>query len=326
MSGRTRHGALFIGFLSGVLLAGCRADPTARSGEEAGTPDNPWVIGMSQADSAEPWRAQMNADLRAAADKHPNLKLVVEDARNRSSTQQDQVRDLIRRGIDLLIISPNEAEPLTRPVNEALDAGIPVIVLDRPIESDRVACFIGADNAQIGRQAGEYLVKLLGGKGRVVELQGLMTSAPGRDRHKGFLEGLQGSQIKIVAAADCEWIDAKARAEMTDILGRVPAIDAVFAHNDPIAYAAYLAAKDEGKGREKTIRFIGIDALDHEGLEYVRQGLLTATLEYPTGGAEAIDVALKILTDRPVPKTIVLAARVFDQDNLEQGGCVIAGR
>lgn len=324
MSDRTRCDALLIGLLGAVVLAGCRSEQAVRPDAKRGTADNPWVIGMSQCNNAEPWRVQMNNDLQAAADKHANLKLILKDAQNKSSTQQDQVREFIRQKVDLLIISPKEAKPLTRPVGEAMDAGIPVVVLDRAIEGDKYTCFIGADNIQIGRQAGKYMVKLLDGKGQIVELKGLMTSVPGQDRHKGFMEGIEGSRIKILADPDCEWLEEKAQAEMNSILSRFPKIDAVYGHNDPMAHGAYLAAKAEGKGREKGIHFIGIDALPHEGVKYVKQGILTATFEYPTGGAEAIDVALKILSGQTVPKKIVLGTRLFDKSNVDQGGEVIS--
>lgn len=313
-----------------AALAGCQkeqpAKPKTKGEKDAmskaarGTGEQPWVVGMSQCNNAEPWRVQMNADVKAAADKRPELEVIFKDAQNKSSTQQDQVREFIRQKIDLLIISPKEARPLTRPVGEAMDAGIPVIVLDRAIEGDKYTCFIGADNVKIGREAGKYMVKLLGGQGGIVELKGLMTSVPGIDRHKGFMEGIKGSKIKILADPDCEWLEEKAQAEMNSILSRFPKIDAVYGHNDPSAHGAYMAAKAEGKGREKTLKFIGIDALPHEGVKYVRQGILTATFEYPTGGKEAIDVATQILSGQKVPKKIVLDTKLFDQASLGKGG------
>jgi len=188
------------------------------------------------------------------------------------------------------------------------------------VEGDQYTCFIGADNVKIGREAGKYLVKLLGGKGKVVELKGLMTSTPGQERHKGFMEGIAGSQIEIIFDADCQWLEPIAQREMQSALARFPQIDAVYAHNDPSAHGAYLAARQEGKGREKTIKFIGIDALPHEGVRYVREGILTATFEYPTGGKEAIEVALKILKGEQVPKNITLGTRIFTKENVDKGG------
>ncbi len=225
--------------------------------------------------------------------------------------------------MDLIIISPKEAVPLTEPVAEAMKAGIPVIVLDRKIDGDNYTCFIGGDNVLIGREAGKHLVKLLGGKGKVVELKGLETSTPAGERHQGFMEGIKGSDIEIIFSADCQWLEPIAQKEMNSALSRFAQIDAVYGHNDPSAHGAYMAAKQEGKGREKTIKFIGIDALPHEGVKYVEEGILSATLEYPTGGKEAIEVAMKVLRGETVPKTITLGTRLFTPDNVAQGGLAI---
>jgi ribose transport system substrate-binding protein len=268
----------------------------------------------------------MNADIKAAAAKHPELEVIYKDAQNQSTTQQAQVSEFVDQGVNLIIISPKEAKPLTEPVRDAYRAGIPVIVLDRKVEGEDYTCFIGADNVKIGREAGKFLVNLLGGKGNIVELEGLMTSTPGQERHAGFMQGIKGSDLKIVFTADCKWLEPDAQREMNSALARFPqadAVNAVYAHNDPSAHGAYIAAKLEGKGREQTIKFIGIDALPHEGVRYVKEGILTATFQYPTGGAEAIDTALKIFEGEKVPKHITLGTRIFTQDNVERGGAVI---
>jgi len=149
------------------------------------------LIGMSQCNLAEPWRVQMNDDIGEQAKKYPQIKMLWKDAQNDERVQQSQVREFLTQGIDLLIVSPKETVPLTAPVKEVYHAGIPVIVLDREIQGESFTCFIGGDNVLIGREAGKYLASILNGKGKVVELQGLMTSEPGVDRHEGFIEGLK---------------------------------------------------------------------------------------------------------------------------------------
>jgi ribose transport system substrate-binding protein len=283
-----------------------------------------YVIGMSQCNLGEPWRVQMNADIKAAADKHPEITMKWSDAQNKTEQQQAQVREFISQGVDLIIISPKEAQPLTAPVAEAIEAKIPVIVLDRKIEGDKYTCFIGGDNELIGREAGKEMVKLLGGKGKVVELAGLKTSTPAGERAKGFREGIKGSGIEIIASADCQWLETNAQHEMSTMLSKYDDIDGVFGHNDPSAHGAYLAAQQEGKGREKKIKFVGIDGLEKEGVKYVADGILSATFRYPTGGEEAIDNALKILQGQTVPKTITLGTRIFTADNVQAGGEEIA--
>ncbi len=293
-------------------------EPAATGGGASG--EETYTIGMSQCNLGEPWRVQMNADIEEAAAAHPELEVIFKDAQNKPDDQQAQVREFISQGVDLIIISPKEAVPLTKPVEEAMAADIPVIVLDRKIQGDNYTCFIGGDNVLIGREAGKYMVELLGGKGKIVELKGLETSTPAGERHQGFTEGIEGSEIEIIFSADCRWLEPNAQREMNSALSRFSQIDAVYAHNDPSAHGAYMAARQEGKGREKTIKFIGIDALPHEGVKYVEEGILSATFQYPTGGKEAIEAALKVLKGESVPKTVILGTRSFTPETVAQGG------
>jgi ribose transport system substrate-binding protein len=315
------HSFLALLFLTVVLVAGgCKpSEPGVQSNATTEKKaKSTYVIGMSQCNLGEPWRGEMNSQIKAAADKHPNLKVIFKDAQNDTLKQRAHVEEFVSANVDLIIISPKEAQPLTEPVARAMEAGIPVIVLDRRLLGDKYTCFIGADNKKIGRAAGQWIVKKLGDKGKVVELKGLMTSTPGQDRNSGFREAIAGSGLEIIFEADMKWLEPDARKEMESALSRFDKINCVYAHNDPGAHGAYLAAK--AAGREKEMVFVGIDALPQEGVAYVQQGLLDATFQYPTGGAEAIDSALKILAGQPVPKELTLGSRVFDKDTVAQGG------
>jgi len=292
----------------------------------AAGPQTKWVIGMSQCNLGEPWRVQMNADLKAAAEAHPEIEIVFKDAQNDTLRQRAQIEEFINAGVDLLIVSPKETAPLTPPIGQAFRRGIPVIVLDRRVLGKDFTQFIGADNRLIGQAAGAWIARQVaelpsvknGGTAKLVELQGLMTSTPGQDRHSGFIQGIKGAPIEIVFAADMGWLEPKARKEMESALAVHPTIDVVYAHNDPGAHGAYLAAK--AAGRAEGMLFVGIDALPQEGQAYVREGLLDASFEYPTGGREAIDSALVILQGGSVPKELILKSRVFTAANLADGG------
>lgn len=299
-----------IGVGAGLFLAGSLI---------AQQTDKPkWTIGMSQCNLGEPWRVQMNADIRKAAEQHPELNVVYKDAQNDTLTQRSHIEEFINAGVNLLIVSPKEAAPLTPPVITAFEKGIPVIILDRKVLGDKYTCYIGADNRKIGRAAGRWIVRALAGKGQVVELKGLMTSTPGQERNAGFRDGIQNSGLRMIFEADMKWLEPNARREMESALARFSDISLVYAHNDPGAHGAYLAAK--AAGREKAIQFVGIDALPQEGQAYVQQGILTASFEYPTGGREAIETALKILNGQQVEKKITLPSRVFTRDNIDKGG------
>lgn len=297
-----------------LALALVLVSPEAFAGK--GTPEDPWIIGMSQCNLGEPWRVQMNTDIQRAAARHSNLRVDFKDAQNDSLRQRTHVEEFTAQKVDVLLVSPLEAAPLTPPVKAAYEAGIPVIILDRKIIGDSFTCFIGADNKLIGEMAGKWINERLKGQGNVVELKGLMTSTPGNDRHSGFRKGIAGSSIQIPFEADARWLEPNGRKEMESALARFPKIDLVYAHNDPMAHGAFLAAK--AAGREKDIQFVGIDALPHEGMMYVKQGIFVATFLYPTGGAEAIDTALKIMSGEKPPREIILDTVCITAENVDE--------
>ncbi len=278
-----------------------------------------WTIGMSQCNLGEPYRVQQNADVKMAAEKYPNLKVIYKDAQNDTLKQVAQMEEFISAGVDIIIIPPKEAAPLTPVVAAAIEKGIPVIVLDRKVVGDKYTCFVGADNTKIGKAAGKWIVQKLGGKGKVVELKGLMTSPPAQERHSGFLEGIKDANgIEIIFEADMKWLEPDARKEMESALARFPKIDLVYSHNDPGAHGAYLAAK--AAGREKEIIFVGIDGLKQEGQAYVKQGILQACFQYPTGGQQAVETAMEILNGKTVPKEITIKSKFFTKENIDKGG------
>ncbi len=303
--------ALVLGGLIGVASA---------SDQPASQPAKQYRIGFSQCNSGEPWRAQMDADVRAQAALHPEIKLTAKDASNDRARQMAQVKEFIAAKVDAIIISPLDTS-LTPVVAEAFDAGIPVIVLDRKVEGDKYTTFIGADNRVIGAEVGKWVVASLAGKGNVVELKGLSSSTPAAERSEPFRAAIKDTQIKIVYDADMEWLKDKAREKMQAALARNPqkgSIQLVYGANDPAAIAAYEVAKDAG--REKEMLFVGVDALPNEGVEAVKKGILNATFQYPNGAAEAIQTCLNTFAGKPAPKSITLGTRLFTRDNADKGG------
>ncbi|TCO26442.1 ribose transport system substrate-binding protein [Kribbella steppae] len=311
--------------VAALVLAGCgttserTADtPAGDSSKSCKGADGKYTIGMSQANVAEPYRQRMDDDIRAAAVEVPQFDVKFADAAQDNAKQVADVENYITQQIDLLIISPNEAKPLTAVVKKAYDKGIPVIVLDRKVEGDAFTGFIGGDNVQIGSEAGKYVAeKLLPQGGNIVELKGLAGATPQAERHQGFVDAIKANpKIKIVADASGDWLREKGQAQMDALLKATPKIDVVYAHNDPMAEGAYLAAK--AVGREKEMKFLGIDALPipSGGIKAVEQGRLSATFTYPTNGKEAIAAAKKILVDcGTIEKSQILPTRLIDKEN-----------
>ena len=296
--------------MTGYLPAGVR--PARAQGKK-------WTIGFSQATTIEPWRAQFNKDIIAEAEKHPQVRLIITDGEDRTEKQVADVENLIRQEVHALLISPKESAGLTGVVEKAADAKIPVFVLDRNVNTDRYTQFVGGDNKLIGQAAGKYAVQLLGGQGKaqgsVVEIWGGLGTQPAHDRHGGFHEFTDKEPgIKnLLNRQSGDWKQDQAYNIMAIALRSNEKIDLVYGHNDPMAYGAYLAAKDAG--REKEIKFIGIDALPNEGVMWVHKGELTATFLYATPGAEGLRQALKHLAGEKVPKTVILDTMQVTKEN-----------
>ncbi|MDH7569407.1 MAG: substrate-binding domain-containing protein [Armatimonadota bacterium] len=322
---------LFLWAALAVLSSGCRKSTTSQAPPEVpmvetgGNPPEAPVAGrkyriaFSQCNGAEPWRVLFDKEIKAEAERHGDtVELLYADAQNDSARQIAQMENFIVQKVDAILISPKESAPLTPVVEKAYDAGIPVIVLDRGVNTEKFTCFIGGDNLAIGREAGKYAVKILGGKGKVVELWGLKGSTPAQERHQGFHEAIRGTNIQVIVEQEGKWLQPNARALMENILKTQPEIDLVYAHNDPMARGAYLAALDAGRAGQ--IKFLGVDGNPGKegGCQDVLDGKLSATFLYPRPGVEGLRTALKVLQGEKVPKRITLPTVVIDASNAAQ--------
>ncbi|WP_298852868.1 substrate-binding domain-containing protein [uncultured Ruegeria sp.] len=278
-----------------------------------------YVIGFLQVTTVEPWRVQFNKDLRAEADLHDNVELIIADANDRTEKQVADVENFIRQEVDAILISPKESAGLTGVVEQATDAGIPVFVLDRIVDTDKFVQWVGGDNELIGREAGKFALEQLGGagaaKGTIVEIWGGLGTQAAHDRANGFHEAFDGEEgvTFLLDQQSGDWKQDQAYDITSTALRNYEDITMVYGHNDPMAYGAYLAAKDAGRADD--IIFIGVDALPGEGVTWVANGELSATFLYPTPGAEGLRQALKHLKGEEVPKSVVMGTETITADN-----------
>jgi len=281
--------------------------------------ENPtYTIGFSQCIGSDLWRKTMLEEIKIELSLHPGAKLIYKEANGNSKLQVLQAQDMIRKGIDILIISPNEAQPLTPVVEQAYNKGIPVIIIDRKTASSAYTAYVGADNFQIGKMAGEYAGEVLKGKGNIVEVLGLPGSSPTIERQRGFIQGLKRyPDIKITNQVYGNWLGEDTKEQLNKIKNSLINIDAIFAHNDQMASASRKVINTLLD--KKQIKVIGVDALPGQGggLEMVSSGILTASVVYPTGGKEAISTAFKILKKESFSKENILQSLVIDSTNVE---------
>lgn len=276
-----------------------------------------FIVGISHSSSDDAWRKAMMLDMRVKASDYPGLTLQVKESHEDNDTQIKQIREFIKKRVDLIIISANESEPITTVAVEAYRAGIPTIIIDRKIYSDEYTSFIGADNYEIGRAAGLFINSLLKkGKTTVVEVWGREGSSSARDRHNGFNDVIVHDDNVILKTVYGRWHKEETKNGIA-ALGSFEDIDIVYAHNDLMAMAAREAIMEIDPESAERIKFIGIDALPGKGkgIEAVLNGYLTASFVYPTGGSTAIKVAWQILNGLPVSKQYALTSALIDKDN-----------
>ena len=274
-------------------------------------------IGVSQCSDDE-WRHQMNNEMLREALFYDGVEIDIRTVKDDNAEQIKDIRNFIKEGVDLLVVAPNEAAPITPVVEEAFDRGIPVIVFDRKILSDKYTAYIGADNYELGKAIGNYVANMLHGQGNVVEIAGLTGSTPAMDRHQGFVAAISPYPgIQLLAREDAGWLRSEAGEKMDTLLARFPEIDVVYAQNDRMAAGAYDVAERQGRAEE--MRFIGTDALAGEGygVEQVLNGQLDATFIYPTGGDRVIQMAMDILNKRDFPRETILSTSVVDATNAQ---------
>ncbi|MHB1922672.1 MAG: substrate-binding domain-containing protein [Chitinophagaceae bacterium] len=278
---------------------------------------NQFRIGFSQCTGEDGWRRSQLEEMRMELAFHPNITFLYKDAHGNSQKQVQQIHELLASHIDALIVSPNEAAPLTPIVNEVYQMGIPVIVVDRKTNSSLYSAFVGADNQEIGFLAGQYIAHILQGKGNIVEIQGLPGSTPAIERHEGFIRAIKNYPgLHILEELHTDWTEITASQQLERTKTIASQANLVFAHNDIMAHAAYKMYRLWGL--KSRVKFIGVDAQPGPklGISMVSRGILTATVLYPTGGKEAIRIAVKALHKQFFGKNILLRTLVIDSSNV----------
>ena len=298
-----KHPFLLV-WLTLIVLCGCTS-----SGKQ-----KRHVIGLSQCMLDDAWREAMINDMRIEASNYDDMEIIIKDAQNNNETQIQQIRDLIRQKVDVLIISPYQSEPITAVAEEAYRAGIPTIITDRKVNTDQYTSFVGANNYEIGLAAGNYAANYLPPNAIILEIWGLTQTSPAQERHKGFVDALREREDLSFRKIEGQWLVDTARMELRK-LEHPEQIDFVYAHNDMMAIAAreYFMAWDSIRGRE--LRIIGVDAVAGAGLEAVEDGRINASFLYPTGGEQVIRTAMRIIQGEPVDKFIPLRTAPVDHQS-----------
>lgn len=298
---RKLHLIIYVAII--VLMTGCAQKPRK------------FVIGVSQC-SEDIWRDKLNDELKMGEYLNDSLIVKLASSNDDNVLQNKQVNQFIDEGVDLLIVSPNQLSAISKSVERAYDKGIPVILYDRKTNSDKYTAFIGCDNYTIGKSMGTFIAQQLQGKGRIVEISGLEGSSPALERHRGFMDAIKPYPgLQVVASEGGNWKEEGGIQAMKRILKQTQDFDYVFAHNDCLAWGAYVAARQMRVKRN--YKYTGVDGMATEGggLELVRDGIFEASYLYPTKGDEVIALAMKILKHQPYERDNYLSTSIITQAN-----------
>jgi len=274
-------------------------------------------IGFAQCTGTENWKRATREAMARELSFHPGTELIYRSANDNSELQVRQIKELLNQNIDILLVSPNEAKPLTSVVEEAYNRGIPVVVIDRKTSSDLYTSFIGINNYELGKMAGDYVAHCVHDTANIIEAIGLLGSTPSAERQRGFEDRVrQSPMIRIKARVYGAWLQDKSTAAFLRIKDQLAPGDVVFAQNDPMAVGAYEVYKS--LGMEKRARFFGIDGLSGPGggIQLVADHVLQATFLTPTGGEEAVKTAFAILEKQPYRKETIMPTVVIDSTNV----------
>ncbi len=332
---KTSFAALITSISLIAALAGCSGSPqeittttaqTSAAGTEAkeeaatNTPakkEEKIVIGVAQCHLNTPSRVNLKKEMEdAIKDKGLNWEIILTDGQNNSAKQTSDVEDLIQRGVDLMILVPVQAEPLSPVAKKVMDAGIPLILIDRTISTDDYTAYTGGDNRMIGEIAADFLAEKIGGKGKLAIIQGTLGTSATNERQEGFLAKMEEyPDIEIISDLTADYKRDQAMKVMEDLLQANSELDAVFCHSDNMTLGALQAI--EAAGRQNEIAIIGADG-QKEVFDKIKENDLVASIIYPMGGAEAITLAEKILAGETVEKVNLIPVTLVRSENVEE--------
>lgn len=299
--------AVFVMALSLILISGA-LNGTAQAqdlkiGLSISTQNNPFFVTLKEG-------AQKKADEIGA-------ELIVADAQNSTSNQMSSVENLIVRQVDVLLINPVDSDAVASAIKAANNANIPVITVDRGSSGGEVVTHIASDNVIGGEMAGERIVELVDGSGKIVELQGIPGTSAARARGEGFHNIVDEIEdIEVVASQPAGFDRSEGMTVMENILQAHQDIDAVFAHNDSMALGAVQAI--EAAGRLNEIDIVGFDAID-DALQAIKNGKMDATIAQKPGlmGEMAVENAQKIYEGQELEDSIAVPLELITQEDVE---------
>lgn len=299
---------LFAAFL--LFLGGCSSDEKSGDSGEKKSEEN-GKIALLMADLGNPFFHVLR-DAVVERGEEIGYEVLVYDGQNEASNQPSQIEDALQKGVDAIIINPADESSTANALKEAIEQDIPVVTVDRAVDVDGVLSYLVTDNLKGGQLAGEWLQEKLPDGGKVVHIEGVMGTAPQRERGGGFLSVIDPkenpeSKFEIIDTAVGDFSMAPAEAAMSDLLAKHSDIDVVFAQNDTMAVGVVRAIETAGR-LDDGIIVIGFDGAQ-EAYDLIEEGKMsvTAVQDFKFIGSEAVNYVDAFLKDgtKPEPEVLV---------------------
>lgn len=298
-----------------ICIAACSKQgpdtAAAATGPASGSAGSAVTVGLSISTLNNPFFVSLRKGAEDEAKKE-GVTLITVDAQNDPAKQQASVEDLIQKKVGVILINPTDSSAVANVVKEATDKGIKVVSLDRSVNGAEVSSHIASDNAAGGKMAAQFMLQKLGGKGNVVELQGIPGSSAARERGDGFDKSIEADNgVKIVTKQPADFDRAKSLSVMENIIQGNKDIQGVFAQNDEMALGAVKAIQAAGL---KNIVVVGFDATD-DAMAAVKAGTMAATVQQQPEliGQYGVQAAMKLAQGKPVDKLIHVPLNLYKQ-------------
>jgi ABC-type sugar transport system substrate-binding protein len=308
MRATTMLAVLLLAVLASALATGCQRG--GGGGEGGGQ-----RIGLTISTLNNPFFISLRDGAQKAA-KDAGVELIVADAQNDASQQQDDVQNFVTQQVSAILVNPVDSEAIVPAIQAANQANIPVIALDRGASGGEIATLIASDNVEGGRIAARELIELVG-SGNVAQLEGIPGTSAARDRGKGFEEVINGQDaVQLVASQSANFDRAQALNVTQNILQANPNIKGIFAQNDEMALGAVRALGDRA-GSE--VKIVGFDAIE-DALKAIQNGRMNATVAQQPAliGSLGVENAMKVIDGESVKENISVEVKLVTKENVSE--------
>ena len=277
--------------------------------------ENNKIIAFAQDTMSNDFRKAQVFEAKEHSEKYKNINFVYSDALGQTSLLIKQIDTFIEKKVDVIIVGTNDAQAIVPVVSKAYEQGIGVIILDRGINGDNYTSFINSDNIKIGKLGAEYLAKELNYKGEILLFEGLQKADVTQLRTKGFMDEISKyKDIKIIKRT-ANYLRKDAIIQTEKLIKDGVKFDAIFSQSDSML-SGFRAAYEKSNLDASKLITVGCDYTS-EAKEAIKKGTQTASILFPLGGKESVDVALEIISKKEVQKHIVIPVKLVTKENIE---------